>query len=320
VRRAWLLVLVLLLLPLFLVFSYFQAGSRTLKATADAYVNEAHPDSKYGAETSLKLDGNSYIIFVKFDLSNLPSDAEINGAILRLKARYVYSDRIIVVHKVANTTWSEYHLTYNNKPDYASRNTDAKYVADDNKWYEWNVSSDVRDHIVYSWALKIENPTTSTNRIHFDSKEGEWYGGGNAPELKVYYSSEKEKIYSNIVGILIVILVVSIFVCFVKFRDEDDEDLSLVAEAEIVEEVPLVLYCPYCDAEIQAGSLSCENCKEEFRTCIICNFPVLSDFVKTPCCDVYAHRSHLREWLKIKGKCPNCGEKLEEWELSETEN
>jgi len=89
----------------------------------------------------------------------------------------------------------------------------------------------------------------------------------------------------------------------------------MLAEAEIAEEVPLTLFCPNCDAEVQVGNSSCENCLEEFQTCVVCNLPVLGDLSETPCCRAYAHRPHLKEWLKIKGKCPNCGEKLKEWEI-----
>ncbi len=98
--------------------------------------------------------------------------------------------------------------------------------------------------------------------------------------------------------------------------DEVTKSVRLADEAEIVEKPPNTLYCPYCGAEIHAGATSCENCLGEFQKCIVCNLsiPDLDELTKTPCCKTYAHRAHLKEWLKIKGKCPNCGKKLEEWE------
>ncbi len=77
------------------------------------------------------------------------------------------------------------------------------------------------------------------------------------------------------------------------------------------------LFCPFCGAGIKEGAAFCENCLEEFQKCVVCNLPILDldGFTKTPCCKTYAHYSHLKEWLKIKGKCPNCGEKLKEWEI-----
>jgi|GEM_PF-2009760 len=75
------------------------------------------------------------------------------------------------------------------------------------------------------------------------------------------------------------------------------------------------LPCPICGAFVKRSAISCKNCGEKFQTCIVCNFSILESLVETPCCQSFAHRSHLKEWLKIKGKCPNCGEKLEEWEI-----
>ena len=100
--------------------------------------------------------------------------------------------------------------------------------------------------------------------------------------------------------------------------DEVSKSVRLAAETEIVEKAPLALSCPYCGAEIEEGATSCENCLEEFQKCVVCNLPTLDldDLTKTPCCKTYAHSAHLKEWLKIKGKCPNCGEKLEEWEIT----
>ncbi len=54
------------------------------------------------------------------------------------------------------------------------------------------------------------------------------------------------------------------------------------------EEDPYIAKCVVCDLLIY------EN--EEFTTCPICN--------------AIAHRTHLLEWLKIKGFCPNCGQHI----------
>jgi len=86
--------------------------------------------------------------------------------------------------------------------------------------------------------------------------------------------------------------------------------------SRIVKKTYFTLPCPNCGAAIKMSATSCKKCGEKFQICIICKLSILKDHTKTPCCQAYAHRSHLKEWLKIKGKCPNCGEKLEEWEIS----
>lgn len=79
-----------------------------------------------------------------------------------------------------------------------------------------------------------------------------------------------------------------------------------------------ILFCPFCGAGIKENATFCWNCLEEFQKCVVCNLLILDldALTKTPCCKTYAHRAHLKEWLKIKGTCPNCGEKLKEWEVS----
>ncbi|MFB0545047.1 MAG: hypothetical protein ACETVN_04980, partial [Asgard group archaeon] len=86
---------------------------------------------------------------------------------------------------------------------------------------------------------------------------------------------------------------------------EIDESFSLDAETESMEKAPFAVSCSYCGSEVQ------------IQKCIVCNLPIFDDLARTPCCKTYAHYFHLKEWLKTKGKCPNCGEKLEEGEIEQ---
>jgi len=89
--------------------------------------------------------------------------------------------------------------------------------------------------------------------------------------------------------------------------DEIDESFSLEAETESMEKPPFAVSCSYCGTEVQ------------IQKCIVCNLPIFDNLARTPCCKTYAHYIHLKDWLKTKGKCPNCGEKLEEWEIEQLE-
>jgi hypothetical protein len=62
-------------------------------------------------------------------------------------------------------------------------------------------------------------------------------------------------------------------------------------------------YCPWCGMEIPQ--------------CIICLLSIVKgdDFVKCPYCESFAHRNHLVEWVKVKGSCPYCKERLTEFDI-----
>lgn len=53
--------------------------------------------------------------------------------------------------------------------------------------------------------------------------------------------------------------------------------------------------------------------------CIVCNLPIKKgeELVRCPSCGNVAHKTHMREWLHIRGYCPVCGEKVSESELEE---
>jgi HEAT repeat protein len=55
------------------------------------------------------------------------------------------------------------------------------------------------------------------------------------------------------------------------------------------------------------------------RKCIVCNLPIKNgeELVRCPCCGNLAHKTHMLEWLHIRGYCPVCSEKVSESELEE---
>ncbi len=54
--------------------------------------------------------------------------------------------------------------------------------------------------------------------------------------------------------------------------------------------------------------------------CVVCNLPLQygDDVVWCPHCLSPAHRTHLLEWLHVKGTCPMCGRELDERELKQS--
>lgn len=99
--------------------------------------------------------------------------------------------------------------------------------------------------------------------------------------------------------------------------DDVEKSVKLVTKEEIEKEIiaPEIEkhLCPNCNQSVPFDAKKCPNCKKSFQKCIICKLPVhLPDLTETPCCNINVHRSHIKEWLRIEEKCPNCGAKLRE--------
>jgi hypothetical protein len=75
--------------------------------------------------------------------------------------------------------------------------------------------------------------------------------------------------------------------------------------------------CPVCEATILAEALVCPHCGHSRPICMVCHLPLQfdDDVLLCPHCKGQAHRIHILEYLKVKGKCPNCQADLDEHEL-----
>lgn len=100
--------------------------------------------------------------------------------------------------------------------------------------------------------------------------------------------------------------------------DDVEKSVKLVTkeEIEIITPEKEKHLCPNCSQSVPFDAKKCPKCKTSFQKCIICKLPVhLPDLTETPCCNINIHKSHIKEWLRIEQKCPNCGAKLREDEI-----
>lgn len=91
--------------------------SLVLYPIADAHVNGKDGNVNYGSETNMKLDENQDI-YLKFDLSSIPSNSIITSATLRIGIyAYVgsYANTTYELRRVT-ATWNENTITWNNAP------------------------------------------------------------------------------------------------------------------------------------------------------------------------------------------------------------
>ncbi|MFX1404336.1 MAG: zinc-ribbon domain-containing protein [Promethearchaeota archaeon] len=75
--------------------------------------------------------------------------------------------------------------------------------------------------------------------------------------------------------------------------------------------------CPECEATILAEATVCPHCGAPQPVCMVCQNSIvpLDSTLSCPRCRGQAHRIHFLEYLKVKGKCPECNADLDPHEL-----
>jgi uncharacterized Zn-finger protein len=77
--------------------------------------------------------------------------------------------------------------------------------------------------------------------------------------------------------------------------------------------------CTFCGEKFRITDTTkyCPWCGTEIPQCTVCLLPIIQgdEFVKCPYCGSFAHKNHLIEWVKVKGSCPYCKERLTEFDL-----
>jgi hypothetical protein len=162
----------------------------TLFPVADSYVRDgAYADINYGLADALvtKTDvGTGYTrwSYLKFDLSAVTGS--INSAVLRLNGAISNtrnSNLTVVVYPVADTTWSETGITWNNRPAAGATvlatvtvtNTTAQY-------YEWDLTAYMQAAARGLVSIVLQDPQNSTDYIRWSSRQAT----ANVPQLVIH--------------------------------------------------------------------------------------------------------------------------------------
>ena len=101
---------------------------------------------------------------------------------------------------------------------------------------------------------------------------------------------------------------------FLEFLKEVYNELrTLQSKVTVVNKI----LCYQCNEELDTESDRCHNCGSIKPECSVCRLDLYpsekDEAVQTPCCGVYAHKSHMVMWLKENEKCPNCHKKQITW-------
>ncbi len=122
------------------------AGTYTIYPTADAEVISTYPDDNFRTNQTFdvgKVSPNIYYTYLKFDLSSIAQGERVTGCTLYVYCNdylYVLAYTYIQLRAVANTSWSEYGITWNTKPAYGDTViASAKASALPPFWMQWNI-------------------------------------------------------------------------------------------------------------------------------------------------------------------------------------
>ncbi|WP_375768523.1 DNRLRE domain-containing protein [Archangium gephyra] len=151
---------------------------------ADAYAEEALPQTNYGVSHKLVADNlNRRAAFLRFEVPTLP--APVLRATLRLYAMDGSTDGPKLYP--ASTDWSEDSLTWEHSPVLTGAPLGDVDAVPNHSWVEYDVTAAVKGSGVYGFALVTE----SRNGVDFASKDHarkEW-----APRLILTLEDARQK-------------------------------------------------------------------------------------------------------------------------------
>ena len=131
------------------------ASGTTLNPVADAYVRSgANADNNYGGSSSLEVRANSSAwrtTFLKFDISGI--SGTVTNATLRICANTSGSTQTTGVFTVADTSWTETGITWNNQPSIGSLLDEVEIDTSSYAWYELDVTSYIASEVSASSSL-----------------------------------------------------------------------------------------------------------------------------------------------------------------------
>ena len=201
IMKKWFLVLTIVLLVLSPSCFWsldVEAASGTVHITAysisDSDTNSLSPDTNYGDSGALYVNANSELdyAYIKFDLSSLPSDANVISASLDVflwgTGGNIYVGDTIGAYYCSSNSWTEFEITWNNKPSFNPSATDtwsfsSSYTIEVYK--SWNVAADVRTALPSGLLTEV---------LKFSSKTGNGYAqfqtreSANVPKLEIEYT------------------------------------------------------------------------------------------------------------------------------------
>ena len=146
----------------------------TLFPIADAYVNASNPNANYGHSSSLRADGSPDVrSYLRFDVQGT-GGGSVSQARLLIYAKSNSYYNGLTIQTVADNSWSEYAINYNNAPAMGSGIVSVPSVLS-GTWLEFDVTSYVNGEGMLSFGVS----TPGSTAISLASRES----GATSPQL-----------------------------------------------------------------------------------------------------------------------------------------
>ena len=175
-------------------FTAWVSHPQTLYPSADTYIYRNQPSSNYGGNTTMQIrmhDIHECRALVRFDLSSLAGKT-IESAVMKL---YFYpgptDGHTIGAYRI-DSTWDEMTVTWDTQPGNNATATASTYINEINKWWSWNVTTDVQAFVSgtkpnYGWKMILSTiPASAPFEVYTEES-----GTANAPVLVVTYHTEE---------------------------------------------------------------------------------------------------------------------------------
>jgi hypothetical protein len=167
------------------------AATTTLGPVADTYVQADVPTSNFGTATSVKVDGSPVTVsYLKFNVTGL-SGAPTKATLKVFKS--TSTSTAITLKPVADTSWSETGLNYNNRPAVGTTTITPPTPWGTDVWLSYDVTSLVTGNGLVSFALD----TTSSTSKSLPSREA----STNQPQLVLESGTSSTSSGSTVIAV-----------------------------------------------------------------------------------------------------------------------
>jgi len=152
----------------------------TLYDTADSYVSDgSNANTNFGSTDPLLVQESTSnsIAYLKFDTSSLPSGT-LGSVLMVIDGGYTgtpsNTEATMNVFPVADTSWGESTITWNNSPAIDTTHLVATAEAESTGWYTWDITDYVNAQRVLGnnvFSVAIASGTTTSSAYSFHSRE-----------------------------------------------------------------------------------------------------------------------------------------------------
>ena len=227
-KKAVILFAILLSLAALSINSARASTQISIITVADSYVDISYPDVNYGDSIFLYThnwnhteDGIGSIAYtwLKFDISEIPSQANIDSIILRMHTAMwgTRSVNPVGVFICDDNSWTESSITWNNKPSLSSINSlQTINVGDPDITYDFNLTYPLKGKSVLSLVLQTIDPAKQP--AVFNSKDLT-----NGPTLIINYSTPVDTGLIAIVGIGLIVIVAVLGAFIFRLKKKGDK-------------------------------------------------------------------------------------------------